>query len=370
MNPQANVPLPGLTLAMIARNEEGVIARSLESAKGIASDIIVVDTGSTDQTAQIATQFGARVLEKIWKNDFSDARNAALASARNAWILVLDADEYLPVESAAAIASLIRQHPAQDRAFHLIQKSLKKNGRSGICANIVRLFPNKPSIRYEWPIHEQVVTSLDRAGIPIFDTPIEILHTGYADPAANRAKQERNLQILEKFVAENSSPHPMALFLKGGALLDLGRIDEAKSVYAETMSRTESGNVIHEASRVRLAKCLFLSGDFSGVLRCIPPLPSDQWHPELLVLKGQSAESLGEMRASMAYFHEALAIDPRPMIPAYDPLQISIRAVMGIASHWKNSDPNRALNLVRLCSESMGKGTIISLDRVLSIEQG
>jgi hypothetical protein len=187
--------------------------------------LIVVDTGSTDDTSDIAQSCGARVLNFPWCDDFSAARNEGLKVARGRWILVLDADEYLPEASINALQALI-DGPA-DRAYHLLNKSSSDGGKTGMVGKIVRLFPNRPEIRFEWPVHEQVVTSLNRAGVPIHDTSIEIIHTGYSSPEINAAKQERNLHILEKITASDPDPHPMALFLQGGALLDLGRISEA-----------------------------------------------------------------------------------------------------------------------------------------------
>jgi len=100
-------PDPSLTLVLIAKNEAAVIARCLDSAKGVASEMIVVDTGSTDDTSDIARSCGARVLNFPWCDDFSAARNAGLEAARGRWILVLDADEYLPEASINALQALI-----------------------------------------------------------------------------------------------------------------------------------------------------------------------------------------------------------------------------------------------------------------------
>ena len=187
---------PLLSFVLIARNEAGCIARCLDSAKVLASELIVVDTGSKDDTPSIARSCGARVLNFDWCDDFSAARNFGLEAAQGRWILVLDADEYLPPASLAALRALI-ESPA-DCAYHLLNKSSSDGGKTGMVGKIVRLFPNRPEIRYEWPVHEQVVTSLNRAGIPILDTTIEIIHTGYASPEINAAKQTRNLRILEK----------------------------------------------------------------------------------------------------------------------------------------------------------------------------
>ena len=180
---------PLLTLAMIVRNEEAYLSRCLLSVKNLADEIIVVDTGSVDASKQIALDAGAKIVNFPWSDDFSAARNAGLDVATGRWILVLDADEYLPEPSVSAIREIITSHNLPDHAFHLVNKSTTDGGLTGISGLIVRLFPNNPQVRYEWPVHEQVVTSLQREGVSIANTNIEIIHTGYSSAAVNAAKQ-------------------------------------------------------------------------------------------------------------------------------------------------------------------------------------
>src|SRR5215469_8478565 len=94
--PRSWAQLPaGISLCMIVRNEERFLADALESVRGVVDEINIVDTGSTDSTVEIATRYGANVVHRTWCNDFSWARNEALAMATRRWILVLDADERL-----------------------------------------------------------------------------------------------------------------------------------------------------------------------------------------------------------------------------------------------------------------------------------
>ena len=181
----ADVPL--LSLCMIVRNESAVLARCLDSVRGLADEMVVVDTGSTDGTQEIVRGHGARLIQAEWRDDFSWARNLALEAARGRWILVLDADEYLLEKDRRAIATLVRQQPVPPtRAFNLKLRSMAEGGHTGMSAYIVRLFPNLPGARYESPIHEQIAPSLHRAGLALENADIEFIHTGYADPAQNR----------------------------------------------------------------------------------------------------------------------------------------------------------------------------------------
>lgn len=98
---------PKLTLCMIVKNEERHISRCLSSVQDIADEIVVVDTGSEDQTVQICKSFNAQVYTHEWKNDFAKARNAGLQHAKGDWILFLDADEELDQETGSILPSLL-----------------------------------------------------------------------------------------------------------------------------------------------------------------------------------------------------------------------------------------------------------------------
>ena len=360
---------PNITLALIARDEEAHIERCLESASGLDAEMIVVDTGSTDKTKDIAIACGAKVLNFPWIDDFSAARNKALEVARGRWILVLDADEYLPPASVEAIRALTSDDAVPHCAYHLLNKSSSDDGRTGTSGLIVRLFPNDPRVRYEWPVHEQVATSLQRVGIPVVDTRIEIIHTGYSSPEVNAAKQARNLRILEKMTQASDAMHPMLWFLKGGALLDLNRAEEALLAYIQCSQTTIPGETVHEASLVRRATCLADLKRFQEI-RAVQPAHSEaEWHPEFLLLRGQAEISLGDTRKGMAFLHQVFETPSHSRIPAYDPIRVRIRALMTIASLWEKSSPGRAVALLRLATQSLQSGHEINLAEVLAIEQ-
>ena len=361
------LPESKLSLVLIAKNEAADIARCLNSANGIASEMIVVDTGSHDETPSIASGCGARVLNFPWCDDFSAARNVGLEAARGRWILVLDADEYLPEASVTALHPLI-DGPA-DRAYHLLNKSSTDGGKTGMVGKIVRLFPNRPEIRFEWPVHEQVVTSLNRARIPIHDTLIEIIHTGYAGPEVNATKQERNLRILEKTTANDPDPHPMALFLQGGALLDLNRIPEALEFYKRcALSKEAAGGLAHGAI-VRICTCLAALKRPLEILSSLPSEPPATWHPELLLLAGEAMIQTGRSSEGIALVQLCLESPNRALIPAYDTVRIKARCVMAMANALEKTDLKLALSLLKLAAASIQLGREIAPEDVSAILQ-
>lgn len=100
---------PLISLCMIVKNEAGNLSRCLTSVRGVADELIIVDTGSTDDTVAVARSFGAAIVSFPWTGDFAAARNAGLEQARGTWILVLDADEELDAgskESCCCVRSM------------------------------------------------------------------------------------------------------------------------------------------------------------------------------------------------------------------------------------------------------------------------
>jgi hypothetical protein len=359
---------PTLTLAMIVRNEQATLSRCLLSAKKVADEIIVVDTGSVDATRQIAMDAGAKIIDFPWCDDFSAARNAGLDIAKGRWILVLDADEYLAEASVASIREIITGDSLCNRAFNLINKSTTDGGRTGLQGYIVRLFPNDPQIRYEWPVHEQVVTSLQRSGIPIVNTSVEIIHTGYSSDDVNAVKQTRNLRILEQMTSTSGHVHPMAWFLKGGALQDLGKTEAALSTYIQCTEMTQPSDDIHKSALVRWATCLSALERFDEIPAIQPQSALSDWHPELLLIRGQAEIALENTRIGLEFLHRVFDSPSRPLIPAYDPIRLKIRALMSLAAIWHKVDIGKGVKLLKLAAQSLKTGSEIMLSDVLDIE--
>ena len=101
--------MPRLSICLITKNEEAHLARCLESVRGLHDDLVVVDTGSSDRTVDIARAFGARLFEFAWQDDFSRARNFCIEQAAGDWILSLDADESIALRDHAVIREWLRR---------------------------------------------------------------------------------------------------------------------------------------------------------------------------------------------------------------------------------------------------------------------
>jgi glycosyltransferase involved in cell wall biosynthesis len=185
---------------MIVRDEEEYLASCLESALPAVDEIVVVDTGSKDQTVRIAQKFHARVYHFPWRDDFSAARNVSLDQARGDWCLVLDADEYLDPAAPAIIKSAVEQN--RHSGFFLSVVSLYEGSRQADCC-LARLFVNHPDIRYRYLIHEQMLPDLSRYARrnnkPLGILRAKIIHKGYHPRVVqNREKIDRNRRLFLK----------------------------------------------------------------------------------------------------------------------------------------------------------------------------
>ena len=227
---------------MIVRDEERFLAGALASVAGVVDEIVVVDSGSTDDTIAIAERAGARVERIVWRDDFSFARNTALALARYRWIFVLDADERLDAASRDALRS-IRAVPAAQAGLWIACRNLTDEYRgAGVMTNaLIRIFPSDERIRYRNAVHE--FPALDGApeGLHAVRSPIEITHHGYlSEVMRERSKSERNLRLAEAEVARDPDD-PFHSYNLGMAALLAGKREIALAAL-ETMVKQTHGS--------------------------------------------------------------------------------------------------------------------------------
>jgi GT2 family glycosyltransferase/Flp pilus assembly protein TadD len=203
---------PVVSLCMIVKNEEENLPHSLGSVAGLDLELIVVDTGSTDRTREIAAEFGAKVVDFRWVDSFAAARNEALRHATGRWVLWLDADDLLDADNREKLRRLIAQLGRQDVAY-CMTCACPPDEETGTTTEVkhVRLFPNLPGLRWQFRVHEQILPGLRERGVEILFTDIVIQHTGYQDPALRRRKLERDLRLLDLERAEQPD-HPFTLF--------------------------------------------------------------------------------------------------------------------------------------------------------------
>ncbi len=237
------LPTFSLSLCMIVRNEEARLARCLQSVRGVVDELIVVDTGSTDATRDIAHQFGAQVASFEWCDDFAAARNHSIALARSLWVLVLDADEVIVTPDARQRLEAFAAQPGIFAGQIELENITEDGGRS--VTLLTRLFARRPGVAYERAIHEQLVLN----GAPLLGRPtgVRVQHDGYtAASLAGRDKLERNERLLRRRL-ESGASDGYDWYQLGRTLEVAGRFADALAAYehAVELARDEDPHLPH-----------------------------------------------------------------------------------------------------------------------------
>ena len=189
-----------LSVCMIVKNEELLLGRCLASVRALADEIILVDTGSTDRTVEIAQEYGCRVFRHPWQGDFSAARNESLRRAQGDWIIVIDADEELPSDQIEKVRAAIARPDAGIISF-LVYNTSPESGRRSSFLPSVRLFRRDLGLCYQGIVHNRLALPSD---VPVVRTGITLLHFGYnLPPERLKEKQDRTRALLEKQLEEN-----------------------------------------------------------------------------------------------------------------------------------------------------------------------
>jgi glycosyltransferase involved in cell wall biosynthesis len=211
-----SMPRIKLSLTMIVKNEARCLARCLRSIRSVVDEMIIADTGSTDGTAQMAAEFGAKVLPFTWLDDFAAARNFALAHAAGEWILVLDADEYASEMLPGEIRSFISGPPQIGRLK--IVSEFRQHGQTLRSSTFVsRLFPH--GVQFAGRIHEQLASPLPRVNLHG-----ELWHDGYLETK----KSERNVRLLQAEILRE----PQSAYLQFQLALEFTALARPQEAFA------------------------------------------------------------------------------------------------------------------------------------------
>jgi tetratricopeptide (TPR) repeat protein len=262
-----------LSLCMIVKNEERVLADCLRSVRGVVDEIIIVDTGSTDGTVAIADAYHARVFHFLWNGSFSDARNEALSHCTCRYILYLDADERLEDHDRDRLRNLVRRPSADAYELSVVSRATEGKRVIRTSSNQARLFRRDPRYRFRYRIHESILPSVHESIGSVKKETITIHHVGYeASGAVMEQKKLRNYNQLVLDVAE----YPNDVFVLKKyiqTLLMLDKPAEAAREAIAVIAKIEAGACGDVSPQRRAAFCnlcadaLMKSGDFSGALQ-------------------------------------------------------------------------------------------------------
>jgi glycosyltransferase involved in cell wall biosynthesis len=292
-----------LSAAMIVRNEAGHLEACLRSIVGLVDEIVVVDTGSTDATPDIARCCGARLHDFTWRDDFAAARNEALGLARGEWVLYIDADERVRPASRDRLHNLLA-----DRS--LVGCCVRLHARTGYTPfREMRLFRNDPRIRFEGLIHENIwpgiTRYMDEAGGVIGDSELVLDHVGYDGPQDR--KHHRNLPLLLDAL-ERDPDRVYCWYHLGLVYLGLGERARARDAWFRALAAVGPNPTrvwADSLAYVELIQLDFAEGTEVEALldEALQRFPG---HAHLIWLRGQALLREGRLKEAVPVF-EALA---------------------------------------------------------------
>jgi glycosyltransferase involved in cell wall biosynthesis len=256
---------------MIVKNEQDNLGRCLESVKEIVDEMIIVDTGSTDSTVQIAEKFGAKVYHFKWNNNFSDARNYSLKFATSDWILLMDADDELDTSHNDEIRALMEKDEAEAYFFKTISYIGERPGLDTLNNLNLRLFKNKKGYCFSNPIHEQIYSNIKaiNPSAKILNVDIKIYHYGYLNKNITaQNKRNRNISILEKELAENPG-YGFALFNLGNEYFALGNFLKAIECYEQSYDKFDPNQGYSSKLVLKMINCYMSMSKYDKALKLV-----------------------------------------------------------------------------------------------------
>ncbi len=321
-----------LSLCMIVKNEETSLPQCLESIKDVVDELIVMDTGSDDQTVAIAESFGAQVPSFTWCDDFAAARNAALSYVSGDWVLVLDADEVLNPHVVPKIRKAISDD--QYLVVNLIRQEI--GAMQSPYSLVSRLFRRHSDIRFSRPYHALIDDSVGQilkqeptwqiAEIP---TPA-IFHSGYQPSAIAQAnKTVRARQAMENYFQQN--PHDPYVCNKLGALyLQIGKDSEGIKLLKQGLKSNRAESYVLFELHYHLANAYVRQQKLDQAAKHYQKAIAQPLLPQLKLGAynnlGSLLLSVGDLANALRAYQTVIKIDPQFAVGYYN-LGMALKAM-------------------------------------------
>jgi tetratricopeptide (TPR) repeat protein len=306
MNPKSQARQ--LSLALIVRDAADALADTLESVRGLADETIVVDTGSADNTRQVAERAGAKVYTAAWVDDFAAARNHALQLCAGDWVLSLDAGERLLDGDARGLRAFVQSQSPGNTAYALLVRlpvQPREIGAEQVA--MARLLPNDPAIRYAGRVHESIAGSLSTLGFALEGLPF-CIHRGLRElqPERKTLRAQRNLRLAEIELRERG-PTPALLCCIGEACQTLGKTEEATQAFRQAIALADPGSSEMLAAYYGLIAALegAAGGKPAQLAACMAALETYPLDAQLLCAAGGYMQSLGQPELAMRSYETA-----------------------------------------------------------------
>lgn len=343
-----------ISACYIVKNEAKNLAKSIKSLKNQVNEIVVVDTGSTDNTTTVARKLGAKVYSFPWQDDFSKARNFALSKAKGDWLILLDADEYFTAKTVGNIRQVIRQ--AQQADAILIQMVNYDVDKAEIQDYFyqLRIVRNQRGLHYEGKIHEELRLSDGKPMrfIRILPKMLEIYHTGYAS-SVSRQKLERNLMLLQQAVDNGQSEADLARYFCD-CYLGLG--DMEKCTYYGWLDVKKGRQSVNFGSRCHRVLMAYYGGRNDGESiskrRQLAEISTEQYpevpdfwaeYSECLYQTGEYAQAIAAMEKALELMQDYHGMEPSMLVEGHmapqleDRLQVFSQAQADLINQEKST---------------------------------
>jgi glycosyltransferase involved in cell wall biosynthesis len=235
---------PRLSVAIIVRNEQEVIGETLESIRAIADEIIVWDSGSEDETINLARKKGAKVFQGFWKNDFSAARNACLSKVTADWVLWLDAGEKLDNLAAKKLRNFVDTSADPQKAYLImVEIPPTENCTAGEQIAQPRLLPAKAGLKFEGRVRETLYPSIQAAGLKIDTAPVRIFrHCRQHSQARKTRLANRDLGLVELELIDEGKANPRLFLAQGESYVNIGSYDHARESFIKAIELSDPGS--------------------------------------------------------------------------------------------------------------------------------
>jgi GT2 family glycosyltransferase/tetratricopeptide (TPR) repeat protein len=302
---------PRVSLCMMVKDEEDNLPDCLRSVAGLVDEMVVVDTGSTDRTREIAREFGAQVHDFPWVDSFAAARNESLRHASGDWIFWMDADDRLDEENRDKFRTVVEglndDNPAYVMKCLCLPDPITKLATE---VDHVRLFRNLPGLHWRYRVHEQILPALREVGsMPRF-SDVVVHHIGYQDPALRGRKLQRDQRLLQLEHAEKPDD-PFILFNLGSVLQETGNLAEALPLYRRSLELSQPTDSIVRKLYAVIAQCHNQLGQGQEAVQACQQGRS--YYPddvELLFQEGVVRRGLGDLEGAASCWEQVLEIRP------------------------------------------------------------
>ncbi len=297
---------------MIVKNEAHNLEDCIKPLTGVLDEIIVVDTGSKDQTREVAKSLGAKVFNFTWCDDFAAARNESIRHATGDYIFWLDADDRMDVREVKKLSQLKERFPQKkDEAYFLIVSNPSLVD-GGTLFRQLRIFPKVKGAFFEGRIHEQIFHRLQSLGVKRVDTDIQILHQGYHGPEEVMQKSLRNLSLIKNALEtepENLFLHYQAARTLAGLSRFTDAVEHMEKVISHPKVRAEEKRFCFDASLL-LAQWYMEMNRYEEAFRVLNVADElDEINPLIHFYKGDLFYRVGDYKSAIK---ETLAFLEKP----------------------------------------------------------